>query len=201
MFKAFGSNIRKEDYETIRKMAKVVTHENVEIVDICSYEVTTRIDDIIMCFGTRAWTILQSSHMKLVVQFPDVTLLSSDYGDPVEREKAYNTLLDMRAKVEALEHGASAKHVEITAADLAAVTCTDLSALEADLRRRGIDSWLCTASDGRLIRITLESEPSSTDVSLTFRELYALKAAMEALHLEKVEFVSNTSDVGKDTSS
>lgn len=205
--KAYGFNLRKEDYEIIRRMAAVVdATQPIEILDLKSFGVEVDSDDILFLYGPRALKECEAFKGLVKIEFPDVSKLDATFGEEQERELAHEKLLRLK---EALASGKVSEPdsiltgevvQKISGESLPALTSGEINLLEATLRKKNITSWNCKGKDGTTIRVTIEPEDSNADIDITFRELYALKACQEALHVEEFGIVYKPTASGSKSS-
>lgn len=206
--KAYGFNLRKEDYDIIQRMAAVIdATQKIEILDLKSFGAEVDPDDILFLYGPRALKECEAFKSLAKIEFPDVSKLDATFGNEQERELAHEKLLRLK---EALASGKLSEPdslltgevvQKISGESLPTLTAGEISTLEATLRKKGVTSWNCKGKDGTTIRVTIEPEESNADVDITFRELYALKACQEALHVEEFGIVYKpTASGGKDSS-
>lgn len=191
-FLAFGYNLRKEDYDLIVKMVKVVTDTPVEIYDLASYEADILEKDIVFFFGeNRAVTAAKQANCRLKVEFPDAVELDAAFGNEDLREMAWEKLKEVKRLL------ATAKEQE-RAADIPKIVADDLPAISSDkilqqlrvaMSKQGIESFRCITKDGREIVLTVEPQKCDAEFCMTFAELYALKLAQEVLHVKEFELV------------
>ena len=90
-FKAFGKTIRKEDYTTIRKMARIVTQDPIDIYDLRSSRMQISQDDVVFIFGHVATLEGTSKDCKAKLSFPEVEKMSTDLGETEVRQEGYET--------------------------------------------------------------------------------------------------------------
>jgi hypothetical protein len=192
-FKAYGINIRKEDYETIRGMMKLVASEIIDIYDLKSYELDIRYDDIVFVFGNKAEKLSKNIDCKAKLIFPDVDRLSKDVGDPEERQLAKEKLLLLK---QAIENGSLEKKLVIvnekqseTVTVEAIPDFTQLQALDQILQKKGIESWIGTSKNGKTVKLTKEPETNSADINMTFTEFYNLRKFMEVFNIKETKIV------------
>jgi hypothetical protein len=183
-FKAFGKNIRKEDYNTIKKMVKLVTLDTVDIFDLLSIRMNVQHDDVIFVFGTAAEKESEGKTCKARLVFPEIEKLSSDLGEKELRYLALKQLLEFKDALDNAEDQIS--------------EYTQMQTLETHLRKKGTQSWEGTTSAGRKIRITLDPEESTADIHLTFAELYNLRKFMEVFDVKETKIVYKPSTNRKD---
>lgn len=193
-FLAFGTNIRKEDYNTIRNMIKLVSLETVDIFDLKTYEPTAKPEDIVFLFGKRAEMLCKNLQCKVKLLFPDIDRLSRDLGELEDRKTAKEQLLKFK---EILENGAlnnvtldskTENKIE-TINEEAIPDPTQLQALEQMLFKKGIESWTGVTKDGKKIKLTKEPETSTADINLTFIEFYNLRRFMEVFDIKETKIV------------
>lgn len=206
--KAYGFNLRKEDYEIINRMVSIIdTTQPAEILDLRSFGAEVDSDDILFLYGPRALKECEAFKCLAKIEFPDVSKLDVTFGDEQERELAHQKLLRLKealasgklSEPDSLLTGEITK--KISGESLPALTSGEISGLEATLRKKKVTSWNCKGKDGTTIRVTIEPEDSNADIDITFRELYALKACMEALHVEEFGIVYKPTASGNKDSS
>lgn len=209
-FKGFGFNLRVEDNNLIQSMFKVVTDEIPEIYDLRSYEAEELApNDIVFLYGKRAVKTYENISCASKIIFPDITRLDATFGDQQERANAYQTLLQLKDKIEndRLLNGVEEKlpvKVEqktITKKMLPKLSSERVLELETTLKKQGIASWTGETEDGRKIRLTIDPEDSDADIDMTFKELYALKTCIEVLQVKEMNIAYKpTSSTNKNSS-
>ena len=192
-FIAYGFNLRAADVLLIQEMFKILTTEKFEVYDLRSWDPEPTSDDVVLLFGLRAIKVYEGCSCYSKTEFPDISKLSRDHGDEGERSHAYKKLLRLK---EGLAEGKpvdpdseviSKKSNIISTHNLPFASMEEIAQLEETLRERRINSWTGTTKDGKKIKLTMEPEDSDADVDLTFRELYALRACLEALNVEEIQ--------------
>lgn len=192
MFRAFGYNLREEDYELIRRMVSTVTREPVEITDLLSYEMTVTSEDIVFLFGLKAKKKFAGKTAKKIAEFPDPIRLDAAFGEQEERVSAHKLLKQLEREIrEGIKESVQIETSEqiITPSDLPKLSCSEVKALEDSLREKGISEWRGTTEGGATVRLTIDSETSSAEMNLTFAELFGLKLAMDTLQVREIEIV------------
>lgn len=191
-FLAFGTNIRKEDYNTIRNMMKLVAPDTIEIFDVRVHEATAKSEDIVFIFGKRAEMFCKNLQCKAKLIFPDIDRLSRDLGESEIRQNAKEQLLKFR---ETLESGALNNLTHNTVYDTQVITedmipdFTQLQALEQTLDKQKIDSWIGLTKNGKKIKLTKNPETNTADINLTFAEFYNLRKFMEVFDIKETKIV------------
>ena len=71
----------------------------------------------------------------------------------------------------------------------------DLKILEQTLVQKNINKWISTTKNGKTIQISIQPEPSETDINITFAELYALRYAMDILNINEWMIVYSNKDI------
>jgi len=199
-FKAYARNLTPEETETIRKMMSVVTDGPVEIIDLNSYGVEN-IDsnDILFLYGPRAVRGAEAHKCLARIEFPDISVLSSTFGDEGDKEIAYEKLLAFKRQ---LESGSQEQLTTVSVSEVAEDPWPEYSsekvqALETSLRQKEVTEWKGTLEDGRTFRVTMKPSPKQADIDITFAELYAIKALKEVLRVKELEFVSNSNTISR----
>ena len=194
--KAYGFNLRKEDYKTIQRMGAIIdATQKTEIFDLKSFGVEVDPNDILFIYGPRALKECEAFECLAKIEFPDISKLDATFGDEQERELAHEKLLrlkdvlasDKLSEPDSLLTGELIQ--DISGESLPTLSANEVSILEAQLKKRGVTSWTCKGHDGITIRVTIEPEESNADIDITFKELYALKACQEALRIQEFKIV------------
>lgn len=204
MFKAYGKNITKEGYKAIKKMGKVVTKEEIEIVDLTSYkieDVPILKDDIVLLFGEQVVKWCSKYSCKTKLELPQIDKLVPASGDTESREMAYEMLLDLKTKIETetFDDTEKLKQTEQLVEDpLPSYSCDEVKALEKNIKDNGITEWKGVTEEGKSIRISLNAKEKDADICLTFAELWHLKVLKDLLHIKELKFVyANAVNNGK----
>lgn len=197
-FKAYARNLTDEETITIKKMMAVVTKSPVEVYDLESFGVEDiDSDDILFLYGQRAVRAASAFTCRATIEFPDISRLSSTFGDEGEKEIAFEKLLAFKRILESGE-----KKEQTTTVSISEVAedpwpeydSAKIEALEISLRQKEVTEWKGTLEDGKTFRVTMKSSPKQADIDITFAELYAIKALKEVLRVKELEFVSNTTN-------
>jgi hypothetical protein len=192
-FRAYGYNLRKEDYATIEGMFRVITTKKPQVCDIRSYEPESNAGDILFLFGTRATKECKGLKCKTRLEFPDVSKLDAGFGDIEERKEAMQKLLELEKvlREDTVPVTEIQKHI-LSDESLPALSTSEVLALEETLRKQGISEWRGMSKSGLSVCLSWVPGRTDADINLTFPELYALKAAMETLQIEEFEIVRRT---------
>lgn len=188
-FLAFGTNIRKEDYNTIRNMMKLVASESIEIFDVRVHEALAKPEDIIFVFGKRAEMFCKDLQCKAKLIFPDIDRLSRDLGESEMRQQAKEQLLKFR---ETLESGVLNNNTVFNTQVITEEMIPDftqLQALEQIINKKGIDSWIGLTKNGKKIKLSKNPETNTADINLTFAEFYNLQKFMEVFDIKETKIV------------
>lgn len=194
-FKAYGFNLTENDEKIISKMFSLVTTDMPEIYDLRSFSPEIDSDDVIFVYGLKSKKICKELKCLAKIEFPDIAKLDATTGDEGQRELAYKEILKLKKylgsnyKNEEISTGIILEDIKdkINETSLPPLNSKQVMQLEIVLKKKGITSWVCKSKDGIKTRITIEPEKSDADINLTFKELYALKACMEVLHIEEFE--------------
>ena len=98
-FVALAFNIIEEDIKTIRAVFKVITDQEIEILDLMNYEMNRTEDYIVITFGTRA--AKQAKEIKCIskLELPEVDKLDKKFGDQELRNSTHQSLLKFKELV------------------------------------------------------------------------------------------------------
>lgn len=206
MYKAYGYNLRKEDYEIINKIGKVLTDELIHIFDLKSFEPDIQPEDILLIFGQHSVNQLEellctiSKEKWLELKVP--IRYDLEWGDPEDIEIAYNEVLEFKEyldnrPLDSVQQDSTKQ--QFTEESLPGLTSTEVRDLESTLLERGVLYWEGETVDGKSVRISRKPEGSTADINLTFSELYAIKIAMETLQVTKLEVVCGNISSEKDS--
>jgi len=192
-FRAFGYNLREEDYGLIKKMISVATKEPVEVVDLRSFDMQVSMDDVVFLFGLRPKKEFAGQKVKRVLELPDPIRLDAAFGEKELRKEAHEKLAALgeaitKGKVDEQEYKVSPRQT-ITPSRLPDLSSSEVLALEASLAEQGITEWKGTTESGRTVRLTATPSDSPADINMTFAELYGLRLAMEVLQVREIEIV------------
>lgn len=195
-FRAYGYNLRKEDYKTIEAMVKVVTSKIPFICDIRSYEIESNSTDVLFLFGARVIKECKSLDCKIKLEFPDISKLDAGFGEEEERDEAFSKLINLQ-KVLHKQISTTPKTVvetyKLSEESLPTLNANEILALEETLKKQGVTEWKGITKNGVTICLSWLPGKKDADINLTFAELYALKVAMETLQVEEFEIVRRTS--------
>jgi hypothetical protein len=187
--KAFGTNLRKEDTNTIKAMIKMVTLDIVDIYDLKSFEPNINHDDVVFLFGHRAQILCKDKQCIAKFEFPEIDKLSKEYGDPEERQLAKKKLLEIKNLFETSDFNKPVeKNVEVVD-EKVYPDPTQLQVLEQAIKKRNIESWIGITKDGRKIKVTQEPEMNSADINITFTEFYNLRRFMDTFNIKETKIV------------
>lgn len=191
-FKAYARNLTKEETDTIRKMIGVITSRPAEVYDLNSFGVEVDPDDILFLYGPRAIRMANGFTCKAKIEFDDISVLSSTFGDEGRKEEAYEKLLAFKEQLESGNKEEQSATV-VTAEDpWPEYSAEQVQALEKSLKEKGVREWKGQLEDGRTFRVAMKSSPKQADIDMTFAELYAIRALKEVLRVKELEFVSNS---------
>lgn len=129
---------------------------------------------------------------KAKIEFDDISVLSSTFGDEGRKEEAYEKLLAFKEQLESGNKEEQSATV-VTAEDpWPEYSAEQVQALEKSLKEKGVREWKGQLEDGRTFRVAMKSSPKQADIDMTFAELYAIRALKEVLRVKELEFVSNS---------
>ena len=200
MLKAFGVTISEVDEQTIKNMAMFLGMQ-VEIYDLKCYDPEINPEDIILLFGYNAEQVCGNFNCKYMAKFPDVSLLNPSLNNVEAREIAFNELKRLKIDIDNNRPNRTENRI-ITKKSITTIKREELPDLNMaeilkkfreTFDKRNNEAWICTTSEGKKIRITINPEESSADIDLTFIELYLLRAAIDALKVQELEIVHRNS--------
>lgn len=195
MLKLFSFNITQEEKIVMWKIANIFDCK-FEIIDLQSFDPQVSSVDNIITFGDRAAKLCKLLKPANKLQLTDVSKLSSGFGDPIEREEAwqqlqlYNKQLDNKATEEVIVKTTTEKLNFISDQDLPEINNTIvLEHLEKVLNQKAITEWVLRNKNNKIIRVTIEPEKSNADIDITFSELFALTSLMQLAKGGELEIV------------
>ena len=94
--KAYGFNLRKEDYNLIHKMVRSVTTEIADVFDLRSYKVEVHPEDVLFIYGHKAVAACADKECRIKIEFPDATRLDPALNDEEARDIAWKKLAKLK---------------------------------------------------------------------------------------------------------
>lgn len=195
-FKAYGFNIKTQDYALILKMMRLVTDEKVEVYDLKSFEVDSTEEDVLFLYGKRAAQACESATCFAQIEFPEPSKLSASTDNTEERMEAHKKLMSFKEFLQKGETGKTYETIRKTVSSLPPLSAGEIRSIEAEIRETGVQSWTCQAEDGRSVRLTLSPEESEADINLTFRELYTMRILTDMFKITEFEIEYRGSNDG-----
>lgn len=208
--KAYGAGLYEREQDLIRNMARLITKDPPEIIDINCFEPEDDPDSIFFVYGSRSIKKTEALRCRARLHFPDTGKLIEGIGEAEQRQHALDKLLEFKelldtGNTEDLNLAEPKKEVQqpktlVTEESLPNLTAGQVKAIEATLRDKGEKAWVGTTQDGRTIRLTAQPEESTADIDMTFAELYSIRGLMEAFRVKELEIVYKPTATGRKSS-
>ena len=193
MFKAYGFNLRIEDYDLIKRMGKIVTSELIHIFDLKSFDPDVSGEDTLIIYGQHAKNLLSTGCKPLhYLLLKEPIRYDDNLGSSEDKQTAQELLLSLKESIDKIggkEVQIELENVSFTDESLPSLTSDQVKDLEASLLKQGVLYWEGLTKDGKKIRLTRKPENSTADVNMTFVELYAVRSVMETLQVTSLEVV------------
>jgi hypothetical protein len=196
MFKAYGVGFQERDFELVRKITKVITEEYVVIKDLRYYDINLEDtkDSIVFLFGSKASRLAKDISTRESIFLPEIKSLYQKEENESSRQSAFKKLMLLKDIIENKNTVDTISETNLID-PVPNTDLKDLKILEQTLVQKNINKWISTTKNGKTIQISIQPEPSETDINITFAELYALRYAMDILNINEWMIVYSNKDI------
>ncbi|MAG39561.1 hypothetical protein CMI41_01155 [Candidatus Pacearchaeota archaeon] len=196
MFKAYGVGFQERDFELVRKITKVITEEYVVIKDLRYYDINLEDtkDSIVFLFGSKASRLAKDISTRESIFLPEIKSLYQKEENESSRQSAFKKLMLLKDIIENKNTVDTVSETNLID-PVPDTDLKDLKILEQTLVQKNINKWISTTKNGKTIQISIQPEPSETDINITFAELYALRYAMDILNINEWMIVYSNKDI------
>ncbi len=196
MFKAYGVGFQERDFELVRKITKVITEEYVVIKDLRYYDINLEDtkDSIVFLFGSKASRLAKDISTRESIFLPEIKSLYQKKENESSRQSAFKKLMLLKDIIENKNTVDTISETNLID-PVPDTDLKDLKILEQTLVQKNINKWISTTKNGKTIQISIQPEPSETDINITFAELYALRYAMDILNINEWMIVYSNKDI------
>lgn len=186
-----GANSTGKDI--VSNIAKLF--EESETIDLLSYEVEqTKLESVVavIAIGNRASArIKDNNRIKRKLILPSLDKLEPK---PENEKIRTDTWEAIQILVKEYKEQIEINKELITEDSIPILTSNQVLLLEKTLKANNKNTWIGKSKDGRSFRLTIEdTKEGNEDIRMTFRELFAIRAAMETLQVEEIQIVQSNS--------
>jgi hypothetical protein len=190
---AFVFGINNEEMDLVNSLLKaifILKPTIIDLADLVTFDKTiAREEDYLFFFGKSAETVFNIDFGKIKgrkILLPEPKYLTNNEENEEERNKTWQLLQGLK-RLDSLNKGNYPRL--LTKESLPAGKANDILSLEKEYP----NGWIGKTEDGKTIRLASDiSQSSSEDINMTYRELFALKLAVELLDIKEFELVPNT---------
>ena len=194
--KAFVYSASDDDISLAKNILQKMELSPGEIIDLRSLAPKIEPTEVLyaLAFGARAHSRSRQIYPSLsILQLPELRLLRKEGGEEAARSEAFGKLKSLKG-VPGLPNEAkpAPNNTQSSIQNLPPILERgNLNKLYESLIQKGIKEWRGITRDDRSIKITLNSEPTSSDadIILTFQELLVILETISIFDLQGVTIV------------